>query len=518
MNAIELEIFRHVFSSIAEEMGVTLMRSAFSPNIKERRDYSCAIFDAQGQLVAQAAHIPVHLGSTPMSVEAARAAFQTWAPGDHVMLNDPYQGGTHLPDLTLVSPVFDDQGTLRFFVANRAHHADIGGISPGSLPLSTHIDEEGLRLGPTRWDEALMERIAQASRTPDERRGDLWAQLASNRRGVARLQAQQRKYGPTLDQAAAALQDYSERVMRAVIAQAPDGRYVFEDVLDDDGHGHRDLLIRCELTIRGDHATLDLRGSAAQVLGPVNVPRAVTVSAALYAFRCLCPAQLPSNAGVMRPLSVLTTPGSLLDAVYPAAVAAGNVETSQRVTDVIFGALAQALPDRIPAASCGSMNNLLIGGQDPRTGQPFAYYETIAGGSGASPQAPGADAVQTHMTNTLNTPVEALEHAYPFRVSRYQVRRGSGGQGRHRGGDGVLREVEFTAPATVTLMTERRAHRPYGLAQGEAGQAGKNTLIRDGQEHPLPAKCTIEVKAHDRLRVETPGGGGYGPCPPRSTR
>lgn len=511
MNPIELEIFRHLFASIAEEMGVALMRSAYSPNIKERRDYSCALFDAKGQMIAQAAHIPVHLGSTPMSVEAAMRAFPALEPGQHVLLNDPYEGGTHLPDLTMISAVHDDDGVLRFYVANRAHHADIGGISPGSLPLSRHIDDEGLRLGPTLWDDALMARICEASRTPDERRGDLFAQLAANHRGLTRLQAQWRRHGERMSVASDALQDYSERVLRAILADSPDGQWSFEDVLDDDGQGQHQIPIRCTLTIKGDEVTLDLRDSADQVTGPLNVPRAVTVSAALYVFRCLCPDELPSNAGVMRPLRVLTRPGSLLEATYPAPVAAGNVETSQRITDVIFGALAAAMPERIPAASCGSMNNVLIGGHDPRTDKPFAYYETIAGGSGASPIADGASAVQTHMTNTLNTPVEALEHAYPLRLTAYRVRRGSGGAGRRRGGDGVIKEYLFDAPATVTLMTERRLNAPYGLAGGQPGQPGRNLLIRAGsQPEALPPKCTIEVSTGDRVRIETPGGGGYG--------
>lgn len=511
INAIELEIFKHLFASIAEEMGVALMRSAYSPNIKERRDYSCALFDASGQMIAQAAHIPVHLGSTPMSVEAVIQAFAHLEPGQHVLLNDPYHGGTHLPDLTLVTPCHDEQGILRFYVANRAHHADVGGISPGSLPLSRHIDDEGLRLGPTLLDDALIAHVCASSRTPDERRGDLLAQLAANHRGAQRLQEQWAKRGELLLEAADALQRYSERVMRAILADSPDGTWRFEDVLDDDGQGQTQIPIRCALTISGDEATLDFRDSADQVIGPLNVPRAVTVSAALYAFRCLCPADLPSNAGMMRPLKVLTRQGSLLDAVYPAPVAAGNVETSQRITDVIFGALAQALPQLIPAASCGSMNNVLIGGQDPRTGRPFAYYETIAGGSGASLSADGASAVQTHMTNTLNTPVEALEHAYPFRLQTYKVRRGSGGAGARRGGDGVIKVYSFDAAATVTLMTERRVSAPYGLAGGEPGKVGECWLIRAGQAPvKLPAKCTFEVAPGDAVRVETPGGGGYG--------
>jgi N-methylhydantoinase B len=513
LDAIEIEIVRHLFSSIAEEMGAALMRSAFSPNIKERRDYSCAIFDAQARMIAQAAHIPVHLGSTPMSVRAALDAFPDLAPGQHVLLNDPYAGGTHLPDLTLVTPVHDASGAPAFYVANRAHHADVGGISPGSLPLSTSIDDEGIRVPPTLWSPELEARIMAASRTPDERRGDLLAQLAANHRGAARLRDALSRRGESLLAASASLIDYAERVIRAVLADAPDGTWSFEDTLDGDGHDAADVRVHCVLTIAGDDLTVDLTGCADQVTGPVNVPRAVSVSAALYALRCLAPQGAPSNHGMMRPLTVLTRPGSIADAVYPAAVAAGNVETSQRLTDCILGALAQALPDRIPAASCGSMNNVLIGGADHRPGregEPFAYYETIAGGAGAARGAHGASGAHTHMTNTLNTPAEALERAYPFRLARYALRDGSGGAGRWRGGDGVVRAYAFDAPATVTLMTERRATAPWGLSGGAPGAPGRNLLVRDGAESVLPAKCTVEVTAGDLVVIETPGGGGWG--------
>src|SRR5690554_17496 len=521
MNAIELEIFRHLFASIAEEMGATLMRSAYSPNIKERRDFSCAIFDAAGEMVAQAAHIPVHLGSTPLSVRAAIDAIEM-TPKMHVVLNDPFAGGTHLPDITMVSPVFDAAGEVRFYVANRAHHADVGGISPGSLGLSQSIDEEGIRISPTPWSEALEDEIAAASRTPQERRGDLRAQIAANRRGRQRLQDQLARQPEKVLAACADLQDYSERFMRRIIAQMPDGQWEFEDFLDDDGMGNGPLKIRCTLTISGDEATIDFRGTAAQTAGPLNVPRAVTLSAVLYVFRCLAPPELPSNGGYMRCVKLMTEPGSLVDAQYPAAVAAGNVETSQRITDVVIGAFSKAIPGQVPAASCGSMNNILIGGADPRRvaldsalDSDFAYYETIGGGSGACPGVDGqgyagASAVQTHMTNTLNTPVEALEHAYPFRVAEYRVRRGSGGRGAFAGGDGVVRAYEFDAPATVTLMTERRTRAPWGLEGGEDALVGENLLQRDGQIRQLPGKCTVEVRAGDRVIIKTPGGAGAG--------
>lgn len=515
MNPIELEVYRHLFASVAEEMGTVLMRSAFSPNIKERRDFSCAIFDARGEMVAQAAHIPVHLGSTPMSVRAAMEGVDM-SIHDSVILNDPFAGGTHLPDITLVTVVRDEEGDAIFYVANRAHHADVGGITPGSLPLSSTIEDEGIRLGPTPWGEVVEEAIASASRTPDERRGDLRAQVAANRRGSQRLLELLAQRGPSLLDASRALQDHSERFMGRLIEAIPDGSYSFEDVLDDDGLGHGPLRIPCEVTICGSRAKVDFRGTVDQTEGPVNVPRAVTVSAVLYVFRCLAPRELPSNAGYMRCIDVVTRPGSLVDAEYPAAVAAGNVETSQRITDVVLGALSKAIPERIPAASCGSMNNVLIGGEDPRPGRtraPFAYYETIAGGSGAGAGFNGQSAVQTHMTNTLNTPVEALEHAYPFRIDTYKQRRGSGGQGEYRGGDGVIRVYVFDAPATVTLMTERRVQRPYGLQGGGPGEAGVNTLIRQGQAVQLSGKWSGNVAPGDILRIETPGGGGYGRGP-----
>ncbi len=513
MTDIRIEIARHFFASVAEEMGASLMRAAFSPNIKERRDYSCAVFDAQGQMVAQAAHIPVHLGSTPMSVRAALDAF-TFVPGLEVVLNDPYAGGTHLPDVTLVSGVFDELGELRFLVANRAHHADVGGISPGSMPLSKHIDEEGIRFGPTRLDDDFVDRFCAASRTPDERRGDLAAQRAANRRGAIRLAEAlaANKHVGMLD----ALIDYSERMMRAVISRMPKGRYDFADALDSDGQGTFDIPLRVSVTVEDDHMVVDFMDAVDQVQGPVNVPAAVTASAVYFAVRCLAPSEMPSNAGYMRCIDIRTRSGSFLDAIWPAPVAIGNVETSQRVADVMFGALALACPDKVSAASQGTMNNILIGGQDPRHGKPFAYYETIGGGMGAGPDHDGASGVHSHMTNTLNTPIEALEHAYPFRINRYAIRRSSGGAGTYRGGDGVVRAYEFDHEVTVTLMTERRASRPYGLDGGEAGKAGRNLLIREGITTELPDKITMETRPGDVIQIHTPGGGGFGQNEPAS--
>ncbi len=511
MNPVELEIYRNLFASIAEEMGVVLMRSSFSPNIKERRDFSCAIFDAAGEMVAQAAHIPVHLGSTPMSVAAARREVKM-ERGDHVVLNDPFAGGTHLPDITFVSPVFADGDVPLFYVANRAHHADVGGKTPGSLPLSQSIEEEGIRVSPRKWSRELQDEIALASRTPEERRGDLQAQMAANRRGVVRLCEEMDRRGQALIGAAKALQDHSERFMASTLRELPSGSWEFEDRLEGDGFDSGPIPIRGRLVLNGGTAKVDFSKSAPQVKGPVNVPRAVTVSATLYAFRCLADRQLPSNGGYMRCIEVVTREGTVVDAREPAAVAVGNVETSQRITDVVFGALAKAVPERIPAASCGTMNNLTIGGRDPRHGgRPFAYYETIAGGSGAGPGFEGASGVHTHMTNTLNTPVEALEYAYPFRVERYGLRGDSGGQGRYRGGDGVVRQYIFDAAATVTIMTERRATGPYGLQGGQKGRPGRDRIIRrDGTTEQLRAKQVVEVESGDRLVVETPGGGGWG--------
>jgi len=528
-DAVEIEVYKHLLASVAEEMGVRLMRSAYSPNIKERRDFSCALFDAEANMIAQAAHIPVHLGSAPASVRAVLDAFDPAAmsPDDRFVVNDPYAGGTHLPDITVVAPVLGPAWTSgasdapRFFVATRAHHADVGGVSPGSLPIATHIDDEGLRLPPMQLDDDAIVRIADASRTPDERRGDLRAQLAACGVGIDRLTGLCGTHGAErIDAAGRALRGYTARFIRSLVAGMPDGTYAFTDHLDDDGHGTTDIAIRCTITVAGDRANVDFRESDDQVPGPVNAVRAIALSAVMYCFRCLAPADLPSNSGVLDPVAVLTREGSVVDARYPAAVAGGNVETSQRLVDTVFGALARAMPGRVPAASAGTMNNLTIGSPPDPSAEPasaggastsFAYYETIAGGAGAGPDAPGGSAIQTHMTNTLNTPVEALEHDYPFRVEACSIRDGSGGHGRHRGGDGMVRRYRFDAPATVTLLTERRARGPWGAAGGGGGEPGVNRLIHpDGRVETLPAKCTITVAPGDRLEVHTPGGGGWG--------
>ncbi len=515
ISPILLQVFKNRFAAIAEEMGVTLGRTAFSPNIKERRDYSCALFDRHGDMIAQAAHIPVHLGSMPLSVKSAIDSI-AMRPGDMVMLNNPFAGGTHLPDITLVAPVFISDEPA-FYVANRAHHADVGGMTSGSMPLSTSLFQEGLIIPPVRLvdqgeiDRKLLELLLCNVRTPTEREGDFAAQIMANRIGERRLRELVEKYDlPTVERYAASLNDYAERFMRRTIAGIPDGRYHYRDCLDDDGIGSGPVWIDCVVTIADEKATIDFSASDAQVTGSVNAVYAITLSAVLYVFRCLVEADVPANAGCLRPLTVTTRPGTVVDARFPAAVAGGNVETSQRIVDVVLGALAEALPDRIPAASQGTMNNVTIGGIDPRRGTPFAYYETLGGGHGGGPGGKGESAMHSHMTNTLNTPVEALEYAYPFRVTEYAIRRGSGGSGRFSGGDGLIREIELLADAEVTILSERRQQPPFGLQGGEPGQPGSN-LLRDGDNFErLPGKFSRRVRAGCRLRVETPGGGGWG--------
>ena len=547
---IELEIFKNIYRSIAEEMGAALRRTAFSPNIKERRDYSCAVFDAAGEVIAMGDHMPVHLGSMPMSVRAAIDAFEL-EPGDVVMLNDPFRGGTHLPDITLVAPVYVKRGRVArghtafpdFYVASRAHHADVGGAYPGSMGLCREIYQEGVRIPPVRlmrageMEQDVLALLLNNVRTPDEREGDLGAQIAACHTGAERLQEVCSRYGLARARTAAQeLLDYSAEIMRAFLEQVPSGTYRAEDFLDNDGISDRPVKIAVAVnfarTVRGrvfppkarlrpalsrgraarDHTvTVDFSGSDPQVEGSVNAVEAITYSACFYVFRCLLAEDVPATAGLMRPIRVIAPEGSVVNARPPAAVAGGNVETSQRIVDVLLRALAQAVPDLIPAAAAGTMNNLTIGGIDPRTGEPFAYYETISGGMGARPTKPGVSGIHTHMTNSLNTPAEALEYAYPLRVPKYSLRPGSAGVGKHHGGDGIVREIEVLADAEVTLLAERRARGPWGLNGGGNGAPGKACIIRqDGSIEKLPGKFNVRLKKGERIRIESPGGGGWG--------
>jgi len=532
---VKLEIFKSLYSSVAEEMGVSLRRSAFSPNIKERRDYSCAVFNRNGVLIAQGDHMPVHLGSMPMSVRAALEIVRP-GPGDVVVLNDPYAGGTHLPDVTMVAGVYPGSGQWSvasgrsgsraganrsdprplFYVANRAHHADIGGATPGSMGRAEEIYQEGLRIPPVRLMIAgqingdVMRLISANVRLPEEREGDLTAQLGAIMTGRSRLLEIVERYGfKEADLYATHLIDYTAEMMRSRIAEMADGVYEAEDYLDDDGYSNERVKIAVRVTIKGESAVVDFTGSAPQVRGPINAVEAITVSGVYYVFRCLIPADVPASWGILEPIEVIAPPGTVVNARPPAPVAGGNVETSQRIVDTLLLALAKS-GAAVPAASQGTMNNLTIGGTDARTGRQFAYYETVAGGMGARQGLDGISGVHTHMTNSLNTPAEAMEYEYPIRVHRYSIRRGSGGGGRFRGGDGVVREIELLTDAQVTILSDRRKTRPYGLAGGEPGEAGRTSLIRGSSERLLESKDSTAALAGDRIRIETPGGGGYG--------
>ncbi len=514
LDPISLSLFARRVEAICAEMGAKLMRAAFSPNIRDRLDFSCALFDARGELLAQAAHIPVHLGSMAFAMRDVVNAV-SWSPGDQLILNDPFLGGTHLPDVTLVTPIFSAD-VLMGFVANRAHYADIGAARPGSMPLAERLQDEGVLISPQKVIEAgvpvdaVVERLVRATRNARDTLGDLNAQLACNRLGVERTQALLARMGlEDFVHASAALNDYGERLMQALLMELPAGRFEFEDVLEDDGFGNEDLPIQVCLEVRQSRLRVDFTGTAPQTRGNVNCPLAVTAAGVWYALRCLLPAETPACAGVFRPIELRVPVGSLLNARFPAAVAAGNVETSTRVVDVMLGALALALPERIPAASQGTMNNVAMGADGASS---WGYYETLAGGTGGGPLEVGHAAVQSHMTNTRNTPVEVLEARYPVRVRRYALRADSGGAGLRKGGDGLIRKFEFLEPTAVTLLTERRRRVPWGLAGGAAGQPGRNLL--NGRE--MPAKCEFTVHPGDTVTIETPGGGGWGVMPSTS--
>jgi N-methylhydantoinase B len=533
LDPVRLEVYRHLFTALSEEMGAALRRAAYSPNIKERRDYSCALFDERGRTVAMGDHMPVHLGAMPMSVSAALLDVGPLAPGDIALLNDPFRGGTHLPDLTLVSPVFGSESgnagrgnssasaKLLAYLAVRAHHSDVGGMAAGSMPLAREIYQEGLRIPPVllvRGGERVHDvwRIILANvRTPAEREGDLAAQIAALVTGERRLLDIAARRGVLeTRQAMAALIEYGERMVERGLRLIPAGEYTAEDVMESDGFGGGPFVVRVRLDISEGGLRADFTGSAPQASGGINAVAAITTSCVKYVVRCVVEAllgqALPAGGGEMRSVRLVLPARSIVSAELPASVAAGNVETSQRITDVLFAALAPALPELIPAQSQGTMNNLTVGGIDPRSGAPFAYYETAGGGMGASRSGAGLSAVHVHMSNSLNTPIEALEHSYPFRIRRYEVRRGTGGAGLHNGGDGIRRDIEILAEADVNVLSERRTTRPKGLARGEDGAAGINVLIRDGEEQVLPGKFSMRVQPGDVLSLRTPGGGGWG--------
>jgi len=511
MNPIKLSLFVSRMESVCDEMGVVLRRTAFSPNIKDRLDYSCALFDRHGELCAQAAHIPVHLGSMAYAMADIVSRFQ-WQAGDVLVLNDPYLGGTHLPDVTVVAPVFVS-AELQGFAVNRAHHANIGSDSPGSMPITHKLEEEGIVISPeflmqqgqlneTLWAQLQGIHGQVADYHLD---GDMAAQVSAVNTGVQRMCELVEQLGvEDFQNGLRELNSYGERVARASLAQIPAGEYHFQDFMDDDGLGHVDIAIRVRLGISGSGIIVDFTGTYDQVPGNINCPLPVVAAAVYYCFRCLMPDYAPACAGLFRPVTISAPEASLVNARPPAAVAAGNVETSTRIVDVVLGALQQALPDRIPAASQGSMNNVAMGARSKRG--HWDYYETLAGGHGGGPHFSGLSAKHSHMTNTLNTPVESLEMHYPLRVNRYEIRTGSGGAGKHPGGDGLVREYEFLEPAELSLLTERRHHKPWGLGEGESGMAGVNLL----NDQVLPGKTSILLEAGDRLTLKTPGGGGWG--------
>jgi len=524
LDPILLEVFKNLFLSVAEEMGIALCKSSFSPNIKERRDYSCAIFDKNGKMVSQAAHLPAHLGSMPMSVEHVIETIDL-NPDDMVVLNDPFNGGNHLPDLTMISPIFLKKNrklTLQYFVANRAHHADVGGIAPGSMSLTKEIFQDGLVIPPVKIvrkgviQEDLLSLILSNVRTPEERKGDVLSQISANLVGQRSIEEIIHEY--SLSQTSfytSELQHYSERMTRAAISEMPDGKFEFSDFMDDDGISEDPVKISVRITITEDSMVADFTGSSPQTDGNINAVESIARTAVYYAIRCLIPYEIPNNSGCMEPIDVIAPSGTVVNSTFPSAVAGGNVETSQRMVDVVLGAMSKACPEKIPSASCGTMNNLTVGGVDLRSrnerGKPFAYYETTGGGMGAGKWGNGENAIHTHLTNTRNTPIESIEHSYPLRVRKYRVRRKSGGAGLMRGGDGIIREIELLSPATISFLTERRKLSPWALQGGLPGKRGKNSVLkRNGKIIKCKSKQRLELEQGDIIRLETPGGGGWG--------
>ncbi len=513
---VSMQVFRNLFSSLAEEMGITLQRASFSANIKMRRDFSCAVFDDQANMLAQAAHIPVHLGAMTTTVKAVLQSLSL-NDGDLAIVNDPYQGGTHLPDISLVSSVFLE-GRRLGYVTNRAHHSDVGGITPGSMPLSADIYQEGLIIPPVklleggRINHEALRLILRNVRTPEEREGDLLAQIAAQHAGEQRLKEITERYGAEeVRIQSEALLQYSDHMVTALVQGLPDGRWWAEDWLDGDGITDEPLRLAVTVSkIQHSRLEVDFSDSDDQCSGPVNAVRAVTRAALLYVIRVLVAEDIPVNDGALASIDLKTRPGSLVDALPPSAVSAGNVETSQRIVDVLFKAMSQILPERVPAASQGTMNNVSFGGFDGFRGRPFTYYETIGGGTGARPDQGGVSAVHDHMSNTLNTPIEVLEAEYPVRARQYAVRSGSSGRGMYSGGEGVRRDIEFLTPASVSIISERRRLQPYGLGGGQPGQTGSNRIMRGGEVQELPGKVVFEVLPGDVISVQTPGGGGLG--------
>lgn len=522
VDPVTLEVLRNAFATVAEEMSANLIRTSYSPNIKERADASCAVFDAKGRMLAQAENIPVHLGAMPHSVRAVIQAVDL-GPGDTAIHNSPFSGGAHLPDITFVSPVFVG-GELVAYVANRAHHADVGGARAGSVAAdATSIYGEGLQIPPVKLYvsgelvEGVFDLLVENVRTSEERAGDLRAQQAANETGRRRFGELIDKHGHRVVQAVTdRVLAYSEQRMREEVGNLADGTYEFIDVLDGDGTGREDIEIAATVTVNGSSVDVDFARSAEQVEGPVNAPIAVTTSATYYALRAVTDPDIPSNHGCYRPFSVSAPEGSVVNARSPAAVVGGNLETSQRVVDVVLGALASAGVRPITAAANGSMNNLTVGSTD-HTVEPYTFYETIGGGYGARPERDGVDGIHAHMTNTQNTPVEALELTYPLRVERYEFRPDTGGAGRHRGGLGIRRDVRVLGhEAEVSLLGDRRRHQPYGLDGGKPGATGADRLIVDGEERSIDGKTTLNLADGDLVSVRTPGGGGFGPPAERS--